>query len=233
MPRVPIVWQGAISDSLGELPATGTDVESARRDAASAIGRRLGGFPATRLRAESLSSFVQANRVQGLTIAPAVTIQVTGSWQLDARIGVGQADERAFGGARVSHASRNTDFWVHGSRVVRDVSDHAIGSGLLNSIRTVLDGSDRLDWVQVDGILAGVRHRWPALAASVEVGVERAVSKAAAFEPLTGAAPPNPLLGHPTQTIGRVAVAASRPRGLVWRVGAEGGAGRGRGAGQW
>ncbi|MEO5824346.1 MAG: hypothetical protein ABIR59_00485 [Gemmatimonadales bacterium] len=218
-------WTMPIASALDALPPTDADVAAARRDALRAIGDHLSGLPAARASADGVSGVVRVNRVQGVRVAPAFSLAGPGGLTIAIRGGAGTSDRGLVGGLNVTRAMSGTVVGVELSRAVRDVADESVISGTLNSIRTLVAGDDRLDWVQMDRAAVAAHHDFSGLTAKLEVAREHPRSIATAFSSLGGSARMNPALGGPAYTVLRGNVSGQFRERSRWMMAAEGSAG--------
>nr|MBA2291946.1 hypothetical protein [Gemmatimonadales bacterium] len=219
-------WTAPIASALDELPPTDTDVAAARRDALRAVGVHISGLPAARASADGLSGFVRINRVQGLRVSPAFALTAPAGVTVAVRGGGGSTDRRFVGAVNVTRATGATVLGVELSRAVRDVADEPVISGALNSLRTLVAGDDRLDWVLLDRAALTAHHDFHGASTMVELAREHPRSVEAAFSSLAGGTGMNPALGGPSYTVLRGSAASRSIDGSRWMVAAEGSADR-------
>lgn len=215
-------WTAPIASSLDALPPTEADVAAARRDALRAVGLHISGLPAARASADGLSGFVRINRVQGLRVSPAVVLTAPAGVTVALRGGGGSADRRFVGAVGVTRATGATIVGVELSRAVRDIADEPVISGALNSLRTLVAGDDRLDWVLLDRAALSASHDFHGVSTMVELAWEHPRTVEAAFSSLDGATSMNPALGGPSYTVLRGSARGSSIAGSRWMVAAEG-----------
>jgi len=220
-PQPDSTWPHPLIDEIEALPATDSDVEAARREALNSIQQSLGGLPRTRLQFGGISGALAVNRVQGVTAGGGTQVPLGARTTLKARIGFGLSDRRAVGHATMSHAAAGARWSLTAERLVRDVGDEPIISTALNSLRTALTGDDRLDWVLLDRIMAGVAGETGGWNVMLEAGMERSSSIRQRFTPLQGVAAPNAAFGVGDAFVGRVSAQSLGPLGNGVRASAE------------
>jgi hypothetical protein len=144
---------------------------------------------------------------------------------LRAHGGIGLSDHRVVGTVGLEGAAGPARWSVAGERLMRDVSDVPVISGLANSLGTAISGDDHGDYTLVHRVSAQVRATLGGARAGLELGEEWSRSVATLFTPLSGAAAPNPALGAGAATVARARLARGDPRGPGWTLDLEGGAG--------
>ena len=87
-------------------------------------------------------------------------------------------------------------WFFQGTRLVQDIGDAPVISGIANSIGTAIRGDDFGDYALVESVGDGVRWRKQGYQASVEDAFESVSSLTNAFTPLSGTARANPELGR-------------------------------------
>jgi hypothetical protein len=225
-----VSWDAPLSQRVTEEAATTTDRDAVQRLARTQMeGARLGGLPSLRLGGRGISDFLRVNRVQGVTLGVG-TRWARGSWSGDAHLGLGLTDERVIGRLAVAHSLGSARVGVTGSRTLQDVGGMPTSSGVLNSLRTVVDGSDLGDWTLVEEIVGHASWTAGTSRLSVAAGWQEGRSVGAAFTALDGSRRPNPALGAPGGGVVRGTVARLEPTGSGWTVSAEAG---GLGATGW
>ena len=170
--------------------------------------RALGGLPSNRLATGSLSDLARVNRVQGLALGFGAVLGIRGSRiQLRPRIGYGTSDHRITGGLAVHAGTGATQLSLGAARQVRDLADLPVISPALNSLLSQEAGDDYGDYVLLNSVTAGVRHRVSGRTSlSLEVGVEESRSVGVSSSPANGRYRPNPPLGAGTFRVVRAAV---------------------------
>jgi hypothetical protein len=196
--------------------------------------RALGGLPTNRLATGSLSDLARVNRVQGLALGFGGVLGLRGSrLQLRPQVGYGTSDHRVTGGLAVLAGSGATQFSLSAERRIRDLSDVAVISPALNSLLSQEAGDDYGDYVLLNGVSAGVRHRLGGRTSlSLQLGLEESESVGIGSSPANGRYRLNPPLGAGTFRLMRAAVERSgggiaARRALQGRVTLEGGEGAG------
>jgi hypothetical protein len=117
-------------------PVNAQDMDALRREVERIAGARaLGGLPANRAAAGSVSDLVRVNRVQGLTLGFGGVFGLAGTRvQLRPRIGYGTADRRVTGGIAVIAGRGATQLSLAAERRIRDFSDLPVIAPVLNSL---------------------------------------------------------------------------------------------------
>ncbi len=218
-------WKMPIGSALDALPPTDADVSAARHDALRAIGAHLSGLPAARASADGVSGVLRVNRVQGVRIAPAFALSGPAGVTIAIRGGVGSSDHRFVGAFNVTRAAGGTMVGVEVSRAVRDIADEPVISGTLNSLRTLVAGDDRLDWVLIDRAAFSARYENSGIRTRLEIAREHPRAVETAFSSLGGSAKMNPALGGPAYTVLRGIVSGRLRARSPWMLAAEGSAG--------
>ncbi len=227
-PALDSSWTVPIASALDALPPTDADVAAARRDALRAIGDHLSGLPAARASADGVSGILRVSRVQGVRVAPAFSLAGPAGVTIGIRGGLGTSDRRFVGAFNVMHATGGTVVGVELSRAARDVADEPVISGVLNSLRTLVAGDDRLDWVLMDRAAFSAQHDFSGVGAKLEIAREHPRSMETAFSSLGGSARMNPALGGPAYTVVRGNVTGRLMERSHWMLAAEGSAGEER-----
>jgi hypothetical protein len=223
-------WEAPLHERLTEVAATTTDRDAVQRLAREQIGgARLGGLPSLRLGGRGFSDFLQVNRVQGVTLGVGTRWE-RGSWSGDAHLGLGFTDERLTGRVGILRTLGSARVGVTGSRRLQDLGGVPGASGVLNSVRTVIDGRDLGDWTLVEELVGHASWTTGASRFSISTGWQEGRSVAAAFTALDGSRRPNPALGAAGGGVVRVSVARLEPTGSGWTLSAEAG---GLGASGW
>jgi hypothetical protein len=204
-------WAEPLSAAIADVaaPVNRQDMEALRVEVERIAGSRaLGGLPSSRLAMGSFSDLARVNRVQGLALGLGGTLGVSGTRvQLRPRIGYGTSDDRITGGLTVHAGEGATQLSLGAARVVRDLSSLPVISPALNSLLAQEAGDDYGDYVLLNAVSAGVRHRISGRTTlSVELALEESRSMAVSSSPANGSYRPNPPLGAGTYRIARVAV---------------------------
>lgn len=221
------VWDKPIAATLIGAPASGADVALVQQDAARAVGNHLlDGLPRVRLLADGLSQLLMVNRVEGVTPALGARFALDGSILIRVRGGYGLSDHRVIGGLGVTGRQRRWDWSVGAERLIRDVSDVPVISGVANSLGTAISGDDHGDYTLVDRATAGVGVSAGKIHVGLELSRESSRSVTSEFTPLFGEVPPNPSLGAGTATVYRATASGGWwPRSARWSLDAEVGSG--------
>jgi len=228
-PRVPqhgAGWDTSMTRSLRALPHTDADVALVRRAASVALGRELrGGLPGSRIAGSGISDFVRVNRVQGVTPAIGARLAIGRDWSLAGRLGIGLSDNRVIGSWSLAKDVGDLHWSLRADRVMADVGDIAVISGVANSISTVIGGDDFGDYALVERVTAGLRSSVAGMRIALEAGREWSGSVGTTFRPISGAARPNPSLGAGGANVVRTTVGRRNLQGFGWVVSAEAGDG--------
>jgi hypothetical protein len=225
-----VTWDAPLSERLAEEAATTTDRDAVQQLARAQMeGARLGGLPSLRLGGRGVSDFVQVNRVQGVALGVGTRWE-EGGWRADAHLGLGLSDDRLTGRVDATRSLGSARVGVTASRILQDVGSVPTRSGILNSLRTVLDGTDLGDWTLVDELVGHASLTAGTSRLSVAAGWQEGRSVAAAFTALDGSRRPNPALGAPGGGVVRGEIARREPTGSGWDLSAEAG---GLGATGW
>lgn len=219
-----------ISERLREEAATTTDRDAVRELAREQMqGGRLGGLPSLRIGGRGLSDFFQVNRVQGVALGIG-TRWARQAWAGDLHLGVGLSDERLTGRVGAARSLGAARIGVAASRGIRDVGNEPTRSGVLNSLRTAMDGGDLGDWTLVEEVVAHAAFSVGASQVTVAAGWQEGRSVVSAFTALDGTRRPNRALGGEGGGVVRASVSRHDPAGAGWNLTAETG---GLGASSW
>ena len=225
-----VVWGTPLSARVGDEAATTDDRDAMQRLAQEQMeGARLGGLPALRIRGRGVSDFLQVNRVQGVALGLGTRWE-RGRWSGDAHLGVGLSDERMTGRLELMRSVGSARVGISLSRILRDVGSVPTQSGLLNSLRTLVDGTDNGDWTLVEELVGQASLNSGPSRVTVEAGWQEGRSVPAAFTALDGSQRPNPALGSDGGGIVRGKIVRRLPTGSGWTVHGEVG---GLGAARW
>ncbi|HEU4474336.1 MAG TPA: hypothetical protein VFR72_05835, partial [Gemmatimonadales bacterium] len=204
-------WGTPLSEAIADVaaPVNRQDMDALRVEVERIAGARaLGGLPSSRLATGSLSDIAHVNRVQGLALGFGGVLGMRGSRvQVRPRIGYGTSDRRITGGLTVLAGSGGTQVSLGAERGVRDLSDLPVISPALNSLLAQEAGDDYGDYVLLNGVTAGLRHRLSGRTSlALELAVEESRSVGVESSPANGRYRANPLLGAGTFRIARVAL---------------------------
>jgi hypothetical protein len=202
-------WGTPLSEAIADVaaPVNRQDMDALRVEVERIAGARaLGGLPSSRLATGSLSDIAHVNRVQGLALGFGGVLGMRGSRvQVRPRIGYGTSDRRITGGLTVLAGSGGTQVSLGAERGVRDLSDLPVISPALNSLLAQEAGDDYGDYVLLNGVTAGLRHRLSGRTSlALELAVEESRSVGVESSPANGRYRANPLLGAGTFRIARV-----------------------------
>ena len=205
------LFDGPLADAIAAAgrPLDAQDMAATRAEIERYVGRRsLSGLPASRLGGGGLSDFLRVNRVQGLALGGAAVVGLRKD-RLDLRpfIGIGTADGRVTGGARLAFASGATRLFASASRQVRDFSDLPVTAPAVNSLTSQEFGDDYGDWLLLDEASAGVERRLGSRhGVELAGGVERSRSLEVTASPANGEYRPNPAFGAEAYAVARLSV---------------------------
>jgi hypothetical protein len=202
-------WSEPLDKAVADVakPVNHQDMESVRAEVERIAGARaLGGLPGSRLAAGSLSDLVKVNRVQGLALGVGGVFGLAGSrLQVRPSLGYGTSDHRVTGALVASLGSGVNQLTASASRRVRDLSDVPIVAPAINSLSAQETGRDYGDYVLLNGLSLGARHRLGGRSAvSLELGIEESQSVSVAATPASGSYRENPPLGAGTYQALRV-----------------------------
>jgi hypothetical protein len=201
-------WATPLSQAIADVaaPVNRQDMDALRVEVERIAGSRaLGGLPSSRLATGSLSDLARVNRVQGLALGFGGVIGIPESRiQLRPEIGYGTSDHRVTGGLTALAGTGATQLSLGAERQVRDLADLPVIAPALNSLLAQEAGDDYGDYVLVNSVTAGVRHRLSGRTSlSLQVGVEESHSVDVSSSPATGSYRANPPLGAGTFRIAR------------------------------
>jgi hypothetical protein len=228
-------WQEPLDRAIAGVaaPINRQDMDALRVEVERIAGSRaLGGLPARRLAAGSLSDLARVNRVQGLALGfGAVAGLERSRLELRPYLQYGTSDHRLTGSLDASLHAGATRFSLGASRRIRDFSELPVVAPVLNSLLAQEGGEDYGDYVLLQSAGAGVRHRLSGrTAVELELLVEESRSVGVRASPATGSYRPNPALGSGTYRVGRLSLERASGglavhRDLQGRVALEGGEG--------
>jgi hypothetical protein len=230
-PRVPqsgAAWDTTVALSLRDLPHTDADVALVRRAASEALGRELrGGLPGGRIAGAGISDFIRVNRVEGVTPAIGARLALGHGMSVTGRAGIGLSDNRFIGSFSLAKDAGVTHWSLAAERLLADVGDVAVISGLANSLSTAIGGDDFGDYTLVERVMGGLRSVISGTRVALEAGREWSWSVGTAFRPLSGDTRANPSLGVGATSVVRAGLSRRDLRGFGWVVNAEAGDGGG------
>ena len=210
-------WSEPLSQAIADVaePVNQQDMAALRVELDRLAGSRaLGGLPSNRLAAGSLSDLVKVNRVQGLTVGFGATLELEGArLQLRPVAAYGTADQRFTGSLAVAWRTGATRLQLGAARRITDFSDLPVIAPVLNSIMSQEAGKDHGDYVLLDAIDLGLRHRLGGRnTLGLGIGVEESHSVSTEASPASGSYRANPPLGSGTYWVGRVVFGAGQRR---------------------
>lgn len=202
--RWPETLEAAVADLAG---GAGTaDLGEVRREVVGLVSSHAVTRPPARLAFGSVSDLVRVNRVQGLTLGSGFAVSPwRGPVEFAGRIGYGTSDHRVTGSGVLTLERASWRVELSAGREVRDLDDHPVISGMLNSLLAQEGGRDHGDWVRRDQVSMGVVWRpGPRLRLSGVLGQEFTASLETAAEPARGSYRGNPSLGAGRNRYGQV-----------------------------
>jgi hypothetical protein len=229
------LWTEPLDQAVAGVaaPISAQDMDALRVEVERIAGSHaLDGLPSRRLAAGSVSDLVKVNRVQGLTLGFGAILGMEKSrFELRPYVAYGTSDERVTGSLSAGVHLGATRVELTGARRISDFSDLPVVSQALNSLLAQEGGNDYGDYVLLQSVGAGVRHRLSGrTAVELELAVEESQSVSVTASPATGSYRPNPPLGSGTYRVGRLTLERSSgglavERDLQGRVAIEGGDG--------
>nr|MBA3259197.1 hypothetical protein [Gemmatimonadales bacterium] len=207
-------WERPLDQAIADVaaPINQQDMDALRVEVERIAGSHaLGGLPARRLAAGSLSDLVRVNRVRGLTLGfGAVAGLERSRVEIRPHLAYGTSDDRVTGSLAADLHAGGTRLGVNAARQIADFSELPVVAPVLNSILAQEGGEDYGDYVLLQSVGAGVRHRLSGRTAlELELLVEESQSVAVSASPATGSYRPNPALGSGTYRVGRLALERS------------------------
>jgi hypothetical protein len=200
-------WEAPLAQAIAGVaqPATQADLDAVRAEVERMAGAHLlSGLPSRRLAAGSVSDIAHVNRVQGLALGFGASL-ASGPLRIRPSLGYGTSDQRITGALVLGASAGGIDWSVTAARRVRDFSDLAVISGVVNSFTAQESGTDHGDYVLLEQALLGLRHRMGGHAAlALEGGWERSSSVAVAATPARGTYRSNPALGAGSFAVARL-----------------------------
>ncbi len=204
-------WSEPLSQAIADVaqPVNEQDMAALRVELDRLAGSHaLGGLPSRRLAAGSLSDLVRVNRVQGLTVGFGANLGLEGTrLQLRPIAAYGTADHRLTGSLGLAWSTGATRLQLAGSRRIIDFSDIPVISPILNSILSQEAGEDYGDYVLLDAVELGLRHRLGGRTTlGLDIGPEESQSVSTQASPASGSYRENPALGSGTYWVARVSL---------------------------
>jgi hypothetical protein len=200
-------WGMPLDQAIAHVaaPINAQDMDALRVQVERIAGSRaLGGLPSSRIATGSLSDLARVNRVQGLALGFGGVIGIGGRVSLRPQIGYGTSDHRVTGGLTLAAGTGATRLSLAGERRIRDFSDLPVISPAVNSLLAQEAGDDYGDYVLVNAVSAGVRHRLDGRSSvELQLALEESRSLAVASSPANGSYRPNPRLGGGSFRIAR------------------------------
>jgi len=241
-------WTEPLSQAIAGVaePVNQQDMDALRVEIDRLAGSRaLGGLPASRLAAGSISDVVRVNRVEGLTIGFGGNIGVKRTTlRLRPSIAYGTGGDRVTGSLAATWTSGATQLNLGGSRRIADFSDLPVIAPVVNSLLSQEGGRDYGDYVLRHSVELGARQRLSGRTSiGLSLGVEESRSVGVAASPARGSYRPNPALGSGTYRVARLSLERASGgiavrRDLQGRLALEAGEGageyvRGTATGRW
>ncbi|MBA3553329.1 MAG: hypothetical protein H0W29_01025 [Gemmatimonadales bacterium] len=205
------IWERPLDEAIAGVaaPINRQDMDALRVEVERIAGSHaLGGLPARRLAAGALSDLARVNRVQGLTLGfGAVAGLERSRVEIRPYLAYGTSDDRVTGSIAADLHAGATRFRVSAARRISDFSELPVVAPVLNSILAQEGGKDYGDYVLLQSVGAGMRHRLSGRTTlELELLVEESQSVAVSASPATGSYRPNPPLGSGSYRLGRVAL---------------------------
>lgn len=202
-------WSEPLDHAIAGVarPLNEQDMDALRVEVERIAGSQaLGGLASKRLAAGSVSDIAKVNRVQGLALGAGASIGIRESRvRLRPSIGYGTSDDRLTGGLSLAVGQGATQWTVDASRRIRDISDVPVIAPAVNSILAQEGGDDHGDYVLLNSVTLGVRHRLSGRASiGLAGGVEESQSVGVSASPADGTYRPNPPLGSGTDRVLRL-----------------------------
>ena len=165
----------------------------------------LEGLPRRRFGAASLSDLVHVNRVQGLAFGFGLGFRFNGGYALRGSLGYGLSDHRVTAGIGGSITRGATEWRFDGRRVIRDIGDEPVVSGVINSLNSQESAKDLGSYLLGQEVGLGMQHRIdPRWTIEVATRLEHTSSVETTAKPLRNTYIENPALGSGTYVLGRV-----------------------------
>ncbi len=202
-------WTEPLAEAVAGVaePINQQELESVRLEVERLAGSRaLEALPSAQLAAGSISDLIHINRVQGLVLGAGATFRLAERRvRIRPSVAFGTSDARLTGGLAVEAGVGATTLEAYGRRQVRDLSDIPIISPAVNSILAQEAGKDYGDYVLLDAVGLGGRHRLSTrVSTGLELAVERSRSVSVEATPASGTYRPNPPLGAGSYRIARL-----------------------------
>ncbi len=202
-------WSEPLEKAIAGVarPVNRQDMDALRVEVERIAGARaLGGLSSRRLAAGSISDLAHVNRVQGLALGAGAVIGVGGARaQLRPDVGYGISDGRVTGGISVTVGQGATQVRLGAARRITDLSDLPVIAPAMNSVLSQESGDDHGDYVLLNSLGAGVRHRLSGRTSlALGVRVEESQSVGVSASPASGSYRSNPALGSGTRRVARV-----------------------------
>jgi hypothetical protein len=177
----------------------------------------LEGLPRRRLGTTSLSDLIHVNRVQGLAFGFGLGFRFNGGYALRGALGYGLSDHRITAGVGSSLTRGANEWSFDARRVIRDIGDEPVVSGVVNSLLSQESAKDLGSYLLGEEVGLGLRHRFDSRwSFELASRLEHTSSVETTAKPLRGSYEPNPALGSGTYVLGR-AVLSLAARGAVDR----------------
>jgi hypothetical protein len=207
-------WTNSLERAIADVavPVNRQDMASLRSEVERiAAGRPLGGLPARRLSAGSLSDLVRVNRVQGLTLGFGGMVRPGRRGpSVRAYLAYGTADDRLTGSVTATRRAGAMEFRLAAARRIEDIGDLPVIAPVLNSILAQEGGNDYGDYVLLHRVELGVRRPFGGrTAGALALAVEDSRSVGVEAEPASGSFRLNPPLGAGSYRMVRLALERS------------------------
>ncbi len=192
-------WDDSLSAAIQGVaePVRQNDMEAVRAEVARLAGSRArSAMQPQRLGVRRFSDLIRANRVEGLVLGAGFVVRLTESAEARALFSYGMADGRPKGLFALSEVLGAWRLEVAGYREVRDVSDRAIVSPIVNSFASQEFGDDYGDYYSAEGVRLAVTRT---IGARGEANLTFEHDAIRTLEvhgaPASGTYRPNPVLG--------------------------------------
>jgi hypothetical protein len=200
----------------GADPFDRREFEELQSRAQDLVSRQmLEGLPRRRFGSTSLSDLIHVNRVQGLAFGFGLGFRFNGGYLLRGSVGYGLSDHRITAGVGAGLTRGATEWSFEGRRIIRDIGDEPVVSGVVNSFLAQEAAVDLGSYVLGEELGLGVRHRInPRWTLELASRLERTGSVETTARPLRKEYQPNPALGSGTYVLGRAALSLAARGGL-------------------
>lgn len=167
----------------------------------------LEGLPRGSFGTPALSELARVNRVQGLAVGFALGMRFNGGWEARGSIGYGMSDHRVTASLGAG-LTRGANYWtVEARRIIRDIGDEPVVSGVVNSFLAQESGIDLGSYLLGEEVGLGYRRRVaPRWTLDLATRFERTTSVETTAHPVRRDYQPNPELGSGSYWLARTAL---------------------------